>query len=311
MTRHLIKSQQLDRAFIDHLFGMAAYLEAYPRQPRMLEGRIMATLFYEPSTRTRLSFESAMTRMGGQVLTTESARHFSSAAKGENIEDTVRVVQNYCDVIVLRHHEAGAAKRAAAVSAVPVVNAGDGPGQHPTQALVDLYTIQRELGGVDGITVAMVGDLLNGRTVRSLCYLLSKYRDVTIHMVSPPQVRMKDDIMGHLRESGVRTVVTDRLEEALGRADVVYQTRVQKERFDDPDEYAEVSGRLVIDPAAMSLMKERSILMHPLPRLGEIAPGVDLDPRAAYFRQASRAVPVRGAILRWIFEEERPRKPFV
>jgi aspartate carbamoyltransferase catalytic subunit len=301
---HLIKSQQLDRPLIDHLFALSEYNERNPHQPGAMRGRIMATLFYEPSTRTRLSFESAMLRMGGQVLTTESAREFSSAAKGENIEDTIRVVQNYCDVIVLRHHEAGAAKRAARVSGVPVINAGDGPGQHPTQALIDLYTIQRELGGVDGVTIAMVGDLLNGRTVRSLCYLLSKYRGVTVHMVSPPQVRMKDDIMAHLAEHGVATHVTDRLEDALAVADVVYQTRVQKERFDDLEEYEAVSGRLVIDGSAMSMMRERAIVMHPLPRLSEIAPEVDSDPRAAYFRQASRAVPVRGAILQWLLGSE-------
>jgi len=309
MSRHLIRSQQIDRQLIDLLFSRAVELELNPTS-KIMDGKIMATLFYEPSTRTRLSFESAMIRMGGQVITTENAREFSSAAKGENIEDTIRVVQNYCDVVVLRHHEAGAAKRAAAVSGVPVINAGDGPGQHPTQALVDLYTIQRELGPVDGLTVAMVGDLLNGRTVRSLCYLLSKYRDVTVVMVSPPQVRMKEDIMEHLKESGVRTVVTDRLEDALGIADVVYQTRVQKERFDDPDDYAAVSGKLVIDSAAMSMMKQKSIVMHPLPRLQEIAQEVDSDPRAAYFRQASRAVPVRAAILTWILESEKWTNPF-
>jgi aspartate carbamoyltransferase catalytic subunit len=309
MPKHLIRSQQIDRQLIDLLFSRAVELELNPTS-KIMDGRIMATLFYEPSTRTRLSFESAMIRMGGQVITTENAREFSSAAKGENIEDTIRVVQNYCDVIVLRHHEAGAAKRAAAVSGVPVINAGDGPGQHPTQALVDLYTIQRELGPIDGLTVAMVGDLLNGRTVRSLCYLLSKYRDVTVVMVSPPQVRMKDDIMEHLKESGVRTVVTDKLEDAVRIADVVYQTRVQKERFEDPDEYAAVSGKLVIDSAAMSMMKQKSIVMHPLPRLQEITQEVDSDPRAAYFRQASRAVPVRAAILTWILEAERWTNPF-
>jgi aspartate carbamoyltransferase catalytic subunit len=309
MPKHLIRSQQIDRQLIDLLFSRAVELELNPTS-KIMDGKIMATLFYEPSTRTRLSFESAMIRMGGQVLTTENAREFSSAAKGENIEDTIRVVQNYCDVIVLRHHEAGAAKRAAAVSSVPVINAGDGPGQHPTQALVDLYTIQRELGPVDGLTVAMVGDLLNGRTVRSLCYLLSKYRDVTVVMVSPPQVRMKDDIMEHLKESGVRTIVTDKLEDALKVSDVVYQTRVQKERFEDPDEYAAVSGKLVIDSAAMSIMKQKSIVMHPLPRLQEITQEVDSDPRAAYFRQASRAVPVRAAILTWILESEKWTNPF-
>ena len=305
MSRHIIKSQQFTREIMAQIFHHADYIEKNPIMPYNLSGKIMATLFYEPSTRTRLSFESAMLRMGGQILTTENAKDFSSAAKGENIEDTIRVVQNYADVIVLRHFEAGAAKRASLVSSVPIINAGDGPGQHPTQALIDLYTIQKELGQIDGLTIAMVGDLLNGRTVRSLSYLLSKYKKITLWMVSPPQVQMAEDIITYLKESaGVKVIISSSLDRALKVADVVYMTRIQKERFDDLDEYNKVCGRMVINKDSLHLMKEKSIIMHPLPRLEEIHTDVDSDPRAAYFRQAKMAVPVRGAILKWVLDEK-------
>lgn len=304
MPTHIVKSQQFTREIITQIFHHADYIEKNPIMPYNLSGRIMATLFYEPSTRTRLSFESAMLRMGGQILTTENAKDFSSAAKGENIEDTIRVVQNYADVIVLRHYEAGAAKRASLVSSVPIINAGDGPGQHPTQALIDLYTIQKELGQIDGLTIAMVGDLLNGRTVRSLSYLLSKYKKITLWMVSPPQVQMTEDIITYLKDAGVKLIISSSLERALKVADVVYMTRIQKERFDDLDEYNKVCGRMVINKDSLHLMKAKSIIMHPLPRLEEIHTDVDFDTRAAYFRQAKMAVPVRGALLKWIFESD-------
>jgi aspartate carbamoyltransferase catalytic subunit len=257
----------------------------------------MAALFYEPSTRTRLSFESAMLRLGGRTMGTDNAREFSSAAKGETLEDTIRIVSGYSDVIVLRHHEEGAARRAAAVSDVPVINAGDGKGQHPTQALLDLYTIKDELGSVDGVRVAMVGDLANGRTVRSLAYLLGKYRDVKITFVAPAAVGMRQDIKDHLDENGVDWVEEPDLDAVLGRVDVVYQTRIQKERFADEAEYQQVKGVYTITPREMSLLSPKAILMHPLPRVDEIDPSVDTDPRAAYFRQARNGVQIRMALL--------------
>ena len=301
MPRHLIKSQQLDKSLISSIFSCADYIEKNPHMPFNMSGRIMATLFYEPSTRTRLSFESAMLRMGGQIITTENAKEFSSAAKGENIEDTIRVMQNYADVIVMRHYEEGAAERASKVSNVPIVNAGDGPGQHPTQALIDLYTIQKEIGRLDDITIAMVGDLLNGRTVRSLSYLLSMYSNITIYMVSPPIVKMKEDILTHLKSKGVKTIITDNLDEALRNSDVIYQTRVQNERFAEMSSVEkQIGNQLNITTDTLSKMKSDAIIMHPLPRLKEISPEVDSDPRAAYFRQAQRAVPIRGAILKYL-----------
>jgi aspartate carbamoyltransferase catalytic subunit len=275
-----------------------------------LRGRIMATLFYEPSTRTRLSFEAAMLRLGGGVIGTESAGHFSSVAKGETLEDTIRIVGGYCDVIVLRHHEVGASRRAAAVSPVPVVNAGDGPGQHPTQALLDLYTIAKErsrstqeLGAIDGLRIAMVGDLANGRTVRSLSYLLSKFEDVEITFVAPPAVGMGRDIKAHLEEKGTAYRETEDLDSVLPEVDVVYQTRVQKERFADRmEEYRRVSGVYLMDRRTLALMRPDAILMHPLPRVGEIAEEVDDDPRAAYFRQARNGLFIRMALLRMLLD---------
>ncbi|HVH62298.1 MAG TPA: aspartate carbamoyltransferase, partial [Candidatus Dormibacteraeota bacterium] len=226
-----------------------------------------------------------------------NAREFSSAAKGETLEDTIRIVSGYADVIVLRHYEQGAARRAAAVSSVPVINAGDGPGQHPTQALLDLYTIREELGRIDGVRVAMVGDLANGRTVRSLTYLLSKFKDIQVWFVAPPVVAMRGDLKTHLDEHQIQWVETQKLESVLPHVDVVYMTRIQKERFADPAAYDAIRGTYRFDRDAMALMSKHAILMHPLPRVDEIAPEVDEDPRAAYFRQARNGLHVRMALL--------------
>lgn len=299
--RHVIESQQFDREILAHVFQMANAMRevASSGGNNLLAGRIMATLFYEPSTRTRLSFETAMIRLGGQVITTENAREFSSVAKGETLDDTVRVVGCYADVLVIRHYESGAARRAAAYSPVPVINAGDGPGQHPTQALLDLYTIQAELGRIDGLRVAMVGDLANGRTVRSLAYLLALYKDIELVFVSPPAVAMREDIKQHLQEHGVAFHEESDLRAVLPVCDVVYQTRIQKERFADrPGDYEAVRGIYIIDREAMELLPRDAIVMHPLPRVDEIRPEVDDDLRAAYFRQVANGVYVRMALLK-------------
>lgn len=296
--RHVVESQQFTRELLEDVFSRADQMRAEPhRAAGRLQGRVMAALFYEPSTRTRLSFESAMLRLGGRTMGTDNAREFSSAAKGETLEDTIRIVSGYSDVIVLRHNEEGAARRAAAVSDVPVINAGDGKGQHPTQSLLDVYTIRDELGRLDGVRVAMVGDLANGRTVRSLAYLLSKYRGVTVWFVAPPQVGMRQDIKDHLDEQGVRWHEEPDLEAVLPQVDVVYQTRIQKERFATPEEYEAVHGVYTIGPREMALLPPTSIVMHPLPRVDEIDPAVDADPRAAYFRQARNGVRIRMALL--------------
>jgi len=296
--RHIVESQQFSRAILEEVFARADEMKSQPHHfSGRLNGQLMAALFYEPSTRTRLSFEAAMLRLGGRTIGTDNAREFSSAAKGETLEDTIRIVSGYADVIVLRHYEEGAARRAAAASSVPVINAGDGPGQHPTQALLDLYTIRDELGHVDGIRIAMVGDLANGRTVRSLTYLLSKFRDIRVWFVAPPAVAMRADLKAHLDESHVPWAETEDLEAVLPQVDVVYQTRIQKERFTDEAAYQAVKGVYRIDNRVLGLMRKQAIVMHPLPRVDEIAQEVDADPRAAYFRQARNGLFVRMALL--------------
>lgn len=297
---HIIEAQQFDLPTLMRLFEAAEEMERVVARGGMTDyqHRIMATLFYEPSTRTRFSFETAMHRLGGHVISTENAAEFSSVAKGETLEDTIRILNGYADVIVIRHKEVGSAKRAAAVSRVPVINAGDGAGQHPTQALLDLYTIRKEVGAIDGLRIAMVGDLAQGRTVRSLAYLLSKFQEVKIYFVAPPLLKMKEDILAHLRERNVWWAEETALDKVLPEVDVVYQTRVQKERFGDRlADYEQCRGVYVISAESLRLMKQKSIIMHPLPRLGEITMEVDADPRAAYFRQAQNGLYVRMALL--------------
>ena len=297
-VRHVIESQQFSRPLLEELFARAEEIKREPhRFMGRLAGQVMAALFYEPSTRTRLSFEAAMLRLGGQTMGTDNAREFSSAAKGETLEDTIRIVSCYADVIVLRHSEEGADKRAAGVSDVPIINAGDGPGQHPTQALLDLFTIRAELAKIDGVRVAMVGDLANGRTVRSLAYLLSKFNDIKLWFVAPPQASMRDDLKAHLDEHHVPYTETQDLDAVLPEVDVVYMTRIQKERFTDPAVYEAVKGIYRIDKNAMARMRKYGVLMHPLPRVDEISPEVDDDPRSAYFRQARNGLHVRMALL--------------
>ncbi len=300
---HIVAAQQFDRSVLAEVFETSKEMEEVVKRGGVADynHRIMATLFYEPSTRTRFSFEAAMHRLGGRVVTTENAAEFSSVSKGETLEDTIRIINGYADVIVIRHSEVGAAQRAAAVSRVPVVNAGDGAGQHPTQALLDLYTIQKEIGRIDGLRIAMVGDLAQGRTVRSLAYLLSKYQEVTLYFVAPPLLKMKEDILEHLREHEVRYEEESDLNKVLPEVDVVYQTRVQKERFGDRvADYEKCRGLYILDRSSLTRMRSGAIIMHPLPRVDEISMEVDHDPRAAYFRQAQNGLYVRMAILKMI-----------
>nr|XP_043621935.1 aspartate carbamoyltransferase, chloroplastic-like [Erigeron canadensis] len=298
----VIEAQQFDRDILSAVFEVAREMETIEKKSRgsqILNGFLMSTLFYEPSTRTRLSFESAMKRLGGEVLTTENAREFSSAAKGETLEDTIRTVEGYSDIIVMRHFESGAARRAALTANIPVINAGDGPGQHPTQALLDVYTIEREIGKLDGIKVALVGDLANGRTVRSLAYLLAKYNNVKIYFVSPEVVKMKEDIKEYLTSKGVEWEESADLKEVALKCDVVYQTRIQRERFGErTDLYDAARGKYIIDRDVLAVMQKHAIVMHPLPRLDEITVDVDDDPRAAYFRQAKNGLFIRMALLK-------------
>jgi len=295
--RHVIDSQQFTLPTLIDLFQRADQMERIVARggTQDYQSKIMASLFYEPSTRTRFSFESAMLRLGGKVITTERAQEFSSVVKGESLEDTIRVVGNYCDVIVLRHDTVGGAKRAAAASTVPLINAGDGKGgEHPTQALLDLYTIYKGLGAIDGVKVAMVGNLLDGRTVRSLAYLLAKFERVKIYFVAPPTLQMKQDLLDHLSDSDVWYSLESDLSKVLPEVDVVYETRIEPEKL-PPQERQ--SSPYFLDETSINHLPPTALILHPLPRLNEIAVAVDNDPRAAYFRQTKNGVLVRMALL--------------
>jgi len=265
------------------------------RRSRSLEGKILATLFYEPSTRTRLSFESAMARLGGRVLGFSGAEG-TSVQKGETLADTVRMVEAYSDAIVLRHPHEGAARLAAEFTDKPVINAGDGAGQHPTQTLLDLYTIWDEKGSIEGQNVALVGDLKYGRTVHSLTYALAEL-GAHLTFVSPPTLEIPREILEHVKERGVSFRVAHRLHDVVRDADVLYVTRIQKERFPDAQEYEAVVGSYRIDAELLRDAKRGLIIMHPLPRVAEIAPEVDRTKHAVYFKQAFNGVPVRMALL--------------
>jgi aspartate carbamoyltransferase catalytic subunit len=265
-----------------------------------LAGRILATLFYEPSTRTRLSFEAAMLRLGGGVISTENAREFSSAAKGENIEDTTRIVEGYADIIAVRYHERGGAERAAAVAHVPIINAGDGPGEHPTQALLDWFTLRQEFGAVDGLRIALVGDLAYGRAARSLAMLLALATDVSLVFVAPPVTPMGADVKAYLDARGIPWEETTDLGEAIRGIDAVYMTRVQKERFGDDLGAYQAARVYNFTPDMLALLPTHARILHPLPRVDEIDPAIDADPRAAYFRQAHNGMFVRMALLEWV-----------
>jgi aspartate carbamoyltransferase catalytic subunit len=301
-TRHIVESQQFDPPFLAELFQHAEDLRLNGYKGS-LSRTILASLFYEPSTRTRFSFESAMYRLGGSVVSTENAKEFSSFAKGESLEDTIRIISGYADVIVMRHYEIGAAKRAAEISSVPVLNAGDGAGQHPTQALLDLFTLHRRFGRLDRLKVAMVGDLKYGRTVRSLAYLLAKYRDVKLVFVAPAVCRMHDDIKGYLDRHGVAWGENENLDAVLPNVDCVYMTRIQKERFLDTREYQAANNAYRLTAESLEKMRRDAIVMHPLPRVNEIDISADRDPRAVYFEQARNGLWIRMALILYVLRQ--------
>lgn len=296
--KDILSVKQFSRSDLDYIFSVAHEMRTMVERVGtfdLLKGKILANLFYEPSTRTSSSFTSAMERLGGSVIPINEVR-YSSVAKGESLPDTVRTLECYADVIVLRHPEVGASALAAQYARKPIINAGDGVGEHPTQALLDLFTIVEELNQVDGLTVTMLGDLRFGRTVHSLARLLSLY-DVRLNYVSPEILRMPEEILAELNEKGISQAEYAELTPVLPETDVLYVTRVQKERFEDLSLYEKVKGAYMITAETLRLAKERMILMHPLPRVGEIALEVDDDPRAAYFRQMEYGLYVRMALL--------------
>jgi aspartate carbamoyltransferase catalytic subunit len=298
--KDIISVKQFKREDLEYVFGVAHEMRGMVERVGtfdLLKGKILANLFYEPSTRTSSSFTAAMERLGGSVIPINEVK-YSSVSKGESLPDTIRTLECYADVIVLRHPETGSAAIAAKSAKKPVINAGDGVGEHPTQALLDTFTIFEELsaGNVDGMTVTMLGDLKYGRTVHSLARLLSLFQ-VKINYVSPEILRMPRQVMDEVAERGIRQAEFNSLEKVLPETDVLYVTRVQKERFEDPAEYEKVKGAYVIDPEIMKAAKQEMIVMHPLPRVGEISVDFDDDPRAAYFRQMEYGLYVRMALL--------------
>lgn len=297
-NQSILSVKQFNHSDLDQVFAVADEMRLMVERVGsfdLLKGKVLAVLFYEPSTRTSSSFIAAIQRLGGSIIPINEVK-YSSVAKGESLPDTIRTLEAYADVIVLRHPETGAAALAARYARKPIINAGDGTGEHPTQALLDLFTILEERGTIDGATVTMLGDLKYGRTVHSLARLLSLY-NVRLNYVAPELLQMPRQLIDELDAQGVKQHQAQSLEEVLGDTDVLYVTRVQKERFANLDEYESVKGSYVITPETMRGAKQNMVLMHPLPRVGEISEPVDSDPRAAYFRQVEYGMYVRMALL--------------
>ncbi len=300
--KDILHGNQFSKKDIDGIIKIASNFEKGLKKKNsltLLKGKILATLFFEPSTRTRLSFEAAMQRLGGGVISMGSVES-SSVAKGETLTDTARTVSQYADVIVIRHPRTGSAKEAADAVPIPVINAGDGTGQHPTQALLDIYTIHKELGSLKNLVVSMVGDLKNGRTVHALVELLSLYQ-ARLYFVSPGTLRMPEEIISNLKEKGIEIVETEDLMKAASESHLIYMTRIQKERFTDLSEYERVKGSYIVDGEFLKKLKKKITILHPLPRVDEITPEVDTYPGAAYFRQVRNGIFVRMALLSMIF----------
>ncbi len=295
----VISVDQFDPDKLAYIFARAREMREMVRRvggTDLLKGYVLACLFYEPSTRTSSSFIAAMERLGGSIIPITQGVKFSSVSKGETLADTVRTLEQYADAVVLRHPEIGSAKLAADYASVPVLNAGDGPGEHPTQALLDLFTIREELGQIEGLKIAMIGDLKNGRTVQSLTKLLLHF-DVSLRFVSPEILRLPLKTMNQVIDAGIDARETHDVADVIDNADVLYVTRVQKERFADLAQYEQVKDYYEITADLMAKAKEKMIVMHPLPRVGEIHYNVDADPRAAYFRQVQNGMFIRMALL--------------
>ncbi len=300
--RDILHGNQFSRKDIDGMIKIASDFEKELKKKdslTLLKGKILATLFFEPSTRTRLSFETAMQRLGGGAIGMGSIES-SSVAKGETLVDTVRTVSQYADIIVIRHPRTGSAQEAADAAPIPVINAGDGTGQHPTQALLDIYTINKELGSLKNLTITMVGDLKYGRTTHALVELLSLYQ-TRLYFVSPGTLRMPEEITISLRGKGMEVIETEDMFKAASESSLIYMTRIQKERFENLSEYERVKGYYIIDEKFLKGLKKKITILHPLPRVNEINPEVDTYPGAAYFRQVRNGVFIRMALLSMIF----------
>ncbi len=301
MLKHVLSAGQYTRESLEEVFDLASKIKQNPEKySKAIEGKIVATMFYEPSTRTRLSFETAVLRLGGQVISTENASANSSVKKGETLKDTVRVLQNYADAIVIRHSDVNSAIDAASVASVPILNAGSGKGEHPTQALLDMYTIREKRGKIDGVKVAILGDLVYGRTIHSLIKLLALYNDVEIYGLSKKDFMLPQEYIDFLKEKNINYTICNSFNDIPKDIDVMYHTRIQQERFEGDFEKEEY----IINKEVLSNFSENTIVLHPLPRTGEISEDIDDDPRALYFEQAGNGLYIRMGLLLQAFNKE-------
>lgn len=300
--KNIISIKDFEREDIENILEEASKLENIAKSKEVseeLKGKILGLMFFEPSTRTRMSFETAMKRLGGEGIGFENSRS-SSVSKGESIADTAKMFEGYCDALVIRHELEGVSKFISDIVDVPVINAGDGAGQHPTQTLLDLYTIKREIGQIDNLKIALIGDLKFGRTVHSLSNALGLFENIKIYLVSPPELRMPQEILHDLNKTNVRYEESDNIEDVIDDIDILYITRIQKERFGDIEEYLKIKGAYVINKKMLE--GKDLIVMHPLPRIDEIDSDVDNTKYNKYFTQAANAVPVRMAILKTLIK---------
>ena len=302
--RNLVKSEDFSVEEIDQILSLSQNIIENPsKYSRVCEGKLLATLFYEPSTRTRLSFEAAMINLGGQVLGFSEASS-SSASKGESVADTIRIISCYADICAMRHPKEGAALVAANNSSIPVINAGDGGHQHPTQTLADLMTIKSLKGRLDNITIGLCGDLKFGRTVHSLINALLRYDNVKFVLISPNELKVPEYIIENIQKAGAEYKEVNKLEDVIGELDILYMTRVQRERFFNEEDYIRLKDSFILDKKKMSMAKDDMLVLHPLPRVNEISVEVDKDPRAAYFKQVQYGVYVRMALILKLLEVE-------
>lgn len=301
--KHIISSKQINRTILEDLFKLTDKVKKGNYNKKALTGKIMATLFYQPSTRTRLSFESAMLRLGGETISTENASEFSSAIKGETLEDTIRIVNFYSDVIVIRHPESGAAELASNYSKIPVINGGDGVGEHPTQALMDLYTIFSKFK-TKNLHISIAGDHAHYRPTHSLSYLLGLYPQISITYISPKTLSLPKELKNYLKQQNIRYTETEDFKKGISQADVVYQTRIPKEYLGS--DYKKYLGRYVLDKKSISYVKKDAIILHPLPRVNELSKDIDNDKRALYFEEAQNGLYIRMALLLYLFDKQNP-----
>jgi aspartate carbamoyltransferase catalytic subunit len=301
--KHILNTIQFSKEEVEEIISNVPKMEKICKKEildKPLDGKVVACVFFEPSTRTRLSFETAALRLGANVISAEDASSNSSAHKGETIEDTAQTLSCYADAIVMRHPEVGSVERASKVSTKPIINAGDGANQHPSQGLLDLYTIKKEHGTLENLSIAFVGDVLNSRTLRSLVPLLLHYKNNTFYFISPKELELDEDYRQYLIENKVSFQEINVLDDALPKVDVLYMTRVQKERFANVTDYEKVKDLFLLKPEHVKKLKKEAIIMHPLPRVNEIDPMIDKDSRAAYFRQAQNGLYVRMALLFYV-----------